>query len=232
MAEALQFFKTNEVWIYLLLGVGAIIYIRKFSLAWQELRGAIFGLERDSAQNRLIQATGILVLLVMMAVAEFVLVSFLAPMVPGASPLPTPTIDLLATPTTTLEAGEAAPESGDQIATEQPLPTIALDESNCIPGEIMITAPADEASLVGEVEIRGTADITDFGFYKIEVARRIEPLWLTIQAGRNPVQDEVLVANWDTSALPPGDYVLQLVVVDSQGNNLPPCRISLRVEVQ
>ena len=232
MAEALQFFKTNEVWIYLLLGVGAIIYIRKFSLAWQEARGAIFGLERDSAQNRLIQATGILVLLVMMAVAEFVLVSFLAPMVPGASPLPTPTIDLLATPTITLEAGEAAPEGSDPLVTEQPLPTIALDVSSCIPGEIMITAPADEASLEGEVEIRGTADITDFGFYKIEVARRLEPLWLTIQAGRNPIQDEVLVANWDTSALPPGDYVLQLVVVDSQGNNLPPCRISVRVEVQ
>jgi hypothetical protein len=232
MAEALQFFKTYEVVVYLALGIGAIIYLRKFSIAWQELRGAIFGLERDSAQNRLIQATGVLVLLVMMAVAEFVLVSFVAPMVPGASPLPTPTIDLLATPTTTLEPGELEGESPQGLATDLPLPTIALDESSCIPDEIMITAPVDEASLTGEVEIRGTADIPDFGFYKIEVARRLEPFWLTIQAGRSPVKEAVLVANWDTSALPAGDYVLQLVVVDSQGNNLPPCRISVRVEVQ
>ncbi len=232
MAEALLFFKTYEVWIYLALGVGAIIYIRKFTVAWQELRGAIFGLERDSAQNHLIQATGILVLLVMMAVAQFVLVSFVAPMVPGASPLPTPTIDLLATPTTTLEAGVSEGESPQGLATDQPLPTIALDDSTCVPDEIMITAPEAEASLAGEVEIQGTAEITDFGFYKVEIARRVEPFWLTIQAGRSPVQDDVLVANWDTSALPAGDYVLQLVVVDSQGNNLPPCRISVRLEVQ
>ncbi len=155
MAEALHFFKIYEVWIYLLLGVGAIIYLRKFSLAWQELRGAIFGLERDSAQNKLIQATGILVLLVMMAVAEFVLVSFLAPMVPGASPLPTPTIDLLATPTITLEAGEIAPESPETLSTELPLPTIALDELSCIPGEIMITAPEEEASLEEKSKFAG-----------------------------------------------------------------------------
>jgi hypothetical protein len=168
----------------------------------------------------------------MMVVAEFVFVSFLAPMVPGASPLPTPTIDLLATPTTTLEAGDLEGESPQALATDLPLPTIALDEFDCIPAEIMITSPLDEASLEGEVEIRGTADITDFGFYKIEIARRLEPLWLTIQAGRNPVQDDILVANWDTSSMPAGDYVLQLVVVDSQGTNLPPCRISVRIEVQ
>ena len=78
MEEALRFFRAYEVWIYLLLGLGGIIFIRKFILSWQELRGAAFGLERDSAQDRLNQAAIILVLLLTMAITEFVLVSFIA----------------------------------------------------------------------------------------------------------------------------------------------------------
>ena len=229
MDEALHFFKVYEVWIYLVLGIGAVIYVRKFTLAWQELRSAIFGLERDRAQSQLNQASAVLVILVMIAVAEFVIVSFVAPMVPGASPLPTPTIDLLATPTTTLEVPgviEDSPEDSGLV----PLPTVEIGESSCVPGEIDITSPDEGDILQGEVEIRGSASIADFGFYKLEVARQEEALWLTIQAGRDQVVNDVLVSNWDTSRLPPDDYVLQLVVVDSRGEVLPACRVSLRIE--
>jgi len=102
MIEALRLFRAYEVWIYLLLGLGALYFVRKFILAWQELRDSGFGLERENAQLRLNQAAGFLVLLLAMAISEFVLVSFIAPSVPGAIPLPTPTLDLLASPTTTL----------------------------------------------------------------------------------------------------------------------------------
>ena len=199
MDEALRFFKVNEVWIYFLLGLGAVIYIRKFAMAWRELRGATFGLERDSAQSRLNQAASVLVLLIMMAVAEFVVVSFAAPLLPGTSPLPTPTIDLLATPTTTMPAAGSDEEGIQSLPTPILLPTVELDTNSCVPGQLMISSPESDEVLSGEVEILGTADSADFGFYKLEVARRQEPLWLTIQAGREAVQDGVLVGNWDTS---------------------------------
>ncbi len=93
MEEALRFFRAYEVWIYLLLAVGGLFYARKFILAWQELRDAAFGLERDHAQARLNQAASILVLLLAMAITEVVLVSFIAPAVPGAVPLPTSTLN-------------------------------------------------------------------------------------------------------------------------------------------
>lgn len=80
MDEALGFFQAFEVWIYLLLALGGLFYARKFILAWQELRDAAFGLERESAQARLNQAASILVLLLAMAIAEVVLVSFVAPL--------------------------------------------------------------------------------------------------------------------------------------------------------
>lgn len=53
MEEALGFFRALEMWIYLLLGLWGLIIIRKFVLAWQELRGATFGLERENAEGRL-----------------------------------------------------------------------------------------------------------------------------------------------------------------------------------
>ena len=84
MEEALRFFRAFELWIYLLLGLGGLFYLRRFILAWQELRGAVFGLERESAQARLNQAASVLVLLLTMAVTEFFLVSFVAPSMPGA----------------------------------------------------------------------------------------------------------------------------------------------------
>lgn len=226
MDEALRFFKLYEVWIYLLLGLGAVIYIRKFAIAWRELQAATFGLERDSAQSRLNQAASVLVLLIMMAVAEFVVVSFAAPLVPGASPLATPTLDLLATSTVMLEATGGV---GGAPSTPMPLPTIDLRGSGCVPDQVEITFPEPDQVLSGEVEIRGTADAPNFGFYKLEVARRDEPLWLTIQAGRKVVQDGVLVASWDTSPLPPGDYALQLVIVDALGQSLPACIIPVKV---
>ncbi len=229
MDEMLLFFKIYEVWIYLILGIGSALYLRKFSHAWAELRGATFGLERDSAQRRLNQAASVIVLLVIMAVAEFVLVSFVSPLVPGASPLPTPTIDLLATATTTLDPSGSAGAAEAGNATEAPLPTVDPGSGSCIEGEIMISSPEANDSLVGEVEIRGSADVTNFGFYKLEIARQQEPLWLTIQAGRTAVQDDLLVSSWDTSPLPPGDYILQLVVVDTQGQEFPPCRIPVRI---
>ena len=110
MEEALRFFRAYEIWIYLILGLGGLIYIRKFILAWQELREAAFGLERESAQTRLNQSASVLTLLLALSVTLFFLVSFVAPTMPGAIPLLTPTLDLLATATPTLPP--TPPETG------------------------------------------------------------------------------------------------------------------------
>ena len=38
-----------------------------------------------------------------------------------------------------------------------------------------------------------------------------------------------LLGNWDTTLLVPGDYLLRLVVADSQNQLLPACVVSVRV---
>jgi hypothetical protein len=237
MEEALSFFRAFELWIYILLGLGGLIYIRKFILSWQELREAGFGLERDSAQARLNQAAIILVLLLTMAVSEFVLVSFVAPSVPGATPIPTPTLNLLATATSTLPSGTSG-----TVVTASTLPAgsttdlatapaeAAFTDTGCIPGQIEINNPGKDQDVNGVVEVLGTANITNFGFYKIEMKRPDELTWQTLQAGNQVVQGGKL-GDWDTRRLTPGEYQLGLVVVDNQARLSPPCVVQVRVSV-
>jgi len=229
MEEALSFFRTYEMWMYVILVLAGLVYIRRFILAWEELRRAAFGLERESAQSHLNQSAGMLVLLFIMAVAIFVVVSFVAPAFPASIPLQTPTMDLLASPSTTLE-GEAAQEQ-DATPTADLLSltaTVQVIGEGCIPGQIMLSDPVDGSEISGVVIIKGTADIQNFGFYKYEVARLGDTVWQTIQAGRE-IKQESELGQWDTRTLAPGDYMLRLIVIDNQGETLEPCVIQVNV---
>ncbi len=227
MAEILRFFRDYEVWIYVLLGVLALLMVRRFILGWIELRGAAFGLERENAQAKINGASILFTLLLMLAVGEFVLVSFVVPLVPEAMPLPTPTLDLLATPTVTLPATTPGAQTTDAATT--PVPTIAaLPNSGCVAGQIEITEPKHGDTLSGVVTIRGSANIPNFGFYKYEVAHPGDTAWLSINAGEKIVTNDVL-GEWATSVLPPGDYLLRLVVTDNQGVAMPACVIQVIV---
>ena len=228
MEESLRFFKDNEVFIYLFLGIIAVWQLRKFTLAWGELRGAAFGLERESAQTRLNWIASILIFIFVSGVAEFALVSFIVPTVPDATPLSTPTLDLLATPTGILEA-EAPDAFGAANATS--LPTMETENGGCIPGMVDIISPADGDTIQDIVEIIGTADIPNFGFYKFEMAALNDASWLTIQAG-DTITHEGRLGYWDTTRLTPGDYALRLVVTDNQGEPAEPCVVQVRVELE
>lgn len=231
MEDALRFLRTYEMWIYTILALAGLIYIRRFILAWDELRAAAFGLERESAQARLNHAAGMLVLLLITAVIIFSIVTFIVPTLPGSIPLLTPTMDLAATATQTLSPGsetglpaEALMETGETDATPIPTP----QGEGCTPGQVEITAPLDGSEISGVVVVMGTADISNFGFYKFEVARPGETIWLPIQAGQQIKRNQEL-GQWDTRTLVSGDYMLRLVVSDNQGVEMQPCIIHVRI---
>jgi hypothetical protein len=170
-----------------------------------------------------------LVLLFMMAVAVFVLVSFVAPAFPGSNPLLTPTMDLLASPTITLmEDSTQEAESPPTTESMSEMVTVEVAGEGCVPGQIMLTEPNEGTEISGVIIVRGTADIQNFGFYKYEIARPGETVWLTIQAGRE-IRQEGELGQWDTRTLAPGDYMLRLVVTDNQGESLEPCVVRVRV---
>jgi len=224
MEDALRFVRDNEIFIYLALGIIAAWFFRKFILAWRDLREAAFGLERETAQARLNSSASVLVFVLILGVVEFALVSYVVPTVPGAAPIFTPTLDLLATPTITL-----GPDETPEATTPPPGPTVPPEENGCVPDQIEITFPENETSVQGNIEILGSADIPNFGFYKYEAAPINDLTWLTIQAGNEAKQNQPL-GYWDTSRLSPGDYYLRLVVTDNSGESFPPCVIQVRVE--
>jgi hypothetical protein len=231
--EAVRYSKAYEMWIYAGLGVVALYALVKFFLSWEELRRAAFGMERDIAQGRLNQAALLLLLLLTMTMAEFSIVTFIAPTMPGTNPLPSPTLNLLATATATLlpPPGESAPGDATQLS-ETAQPTLAqAGGEGCTPGQVEITAPKNGDTVSGVVEVIGTADIPNFGFYKYEIARPNETVWLSINAGEQAVK-EALLGEWVTSVLPPGDYQLRLVVADNQGKFQIPCVIQVRVAAE
>ncbi|MCK4726276.1 MAG: hypothetical protein KAT29_10750 [Anaerolineales bacterium] len=229
MEEALSFFRTYEMWMYVILVLAGLVYIRRFILAWEELRRAAFGLERESAQSHLNQSAGMLVLLFIMAVAIFVIVSFVAPAFPASIPLQTPTMDLLGSPSSTKEGENMQEELATPTVDVLSLTaTVQVIGEGCTPGQIMLTDPIDGSEISGVIIIQGTADVQNFGFYKYEVARPGEAVWQTIQAGRDIIQESEL-GQGDTRTMAPGDYMLRLVIVDNQGESLEPCVIRVNV---
>jgi len=227
MNEILRYLKDLEFLIYIILGTFTVWQLRKFYLAWEELRASAFGLEKESTQARLNRSAALLVVLLFLATAEFGLVSFIIPAIPGVEPLPTATLDLLATPTITL-AVEPVPSSSD--SQETPLPGTEIIQTGCIPDEVMITFPENNSTVRDIIEVEGTVNITDFGFYKFEISRADSDTWLTIQAGDSPKDDEML-GFWDTTQLEPGNYYLRLVVIDNQGIQREPCAVYVYIEL-
>ena len=165
MEEAVSFSRAYEPWIYIILGLGGLFYIRKFILAWRELHVAAFGLERENAQARLNSSAVMLVFILILAVGEFVLVYFISPSILTASPLPSPTLNIL--PTKTITLVPLTTQTTDNAIAEPPDPGDSI-QSGCVPGQIAVTAPQDGEIIRGVVEVIGTANIENFGFYKLE----------------------------------------------------------------
>lgn len=231
MEVILPYLKNYEVWIYSLLGLIALVYLQKLIAAWKDWQGTVFGLEREVAQRRFSTALTILLLLVVFVLLEFLTVSFIAPSYPQNLALPTATIDLLATPTITIAELVDAPTAAatqdvPALATSTTVP--ALQEEGCVPGQIEWLFPQPGQEIRETIELKGTVNVPNLGFYKYQYSRPGEDVWTDIAAGNQP-KLEGQIGFWNTSQLVPGDYLLRLVVLDNQNQSFPACVIPVRV---
>ncbi len=222
MADFYKFLASYEVLIYIVLAIGAMFSFRWLWRSWSEVQTAVYKLEKEFSTRRLGQAAAISALLVILFCLEFSMASFIIPGLPADVFLTTPTLDFISTPTGTLSA-----EMLTQFAGLPPQTTVP-NVAGCVPGQLDLSSPKAGAEVKGTIDLIGTVNISNFGFYKYEVAPQGSDTWATISAGRNTVYDASL-GRWDTTALTPGDYQLRLVVTDNQGTALPPCIVPIRV---
>lgn len=230
MEEVLRFLKTYEIFIYIILGLAALWTLRKMALAWRELRTSVFGLERENAQRRFSSSLTGFAFLVLFTITEFIMVSLVYPDYPNTQNLPTATMEILASPTTTLAPTVAVTPD----LTVTPEPTIdAGNADGCVPGQLEWTFPTVGETLQGEVILKGTVNVPNLGFYQYEFTQPGSTSWTTIAAGETPITDQPMggegSGRWDTSLLTPGDYLLRLVVHDNANNVFPACVVNIRV---
>jgi hypothetical protein len=218
-----RFLSTYEPLIYISLAIFGLFAFRRMWVKWREWRDAVYSLEREFALWRLVRATAIGFLALGLFLAEFYIATFIAPTLSASDLLITPTLDLLATPQPTLGILDPAE------LTLTPLAPLQNGMSGCVPDKIMITSPKPSEVVKAEVNLVGTANVPNFGFYKYEVA----PVgntqnWATIAANREP-KKEASLGKWNTLSVSNGDYFLRLVITDNVGNALEPCVIAVRV---
>lgn len=215
-----------EPLVYIALVIGGLYSFRQMFRYWREWRDSVYRLEREFALQRLGRATSLGLLVLGLLFAEFYVATFIAPSLPASDILTTPTLDILAVPIETL-----SPDSATQAALSLSTPVIQSGMKGCVPDKIMITSPASGDEIKGTVDLVGTADTPNFGFYKYEVAPVGTNNWATISAGDSPKRDEVL-GQLNTTIMANGDYFLQLVILDNVGKTIEPCVIAIRVANQ
>ncbi len=222
MAEFYLFLASYEVLIYIILAIGALFSFRWLFRSWREWQTAVYKLEKEFSSRRIGQSAAVSILLLILFCFEFTMTSFIIPGLPAEVFISTPTLDFISTPTGTL-----SPEMMTQFAIF-PAATALPALVGCVPGQVNLTSPEPGDEIKGTIDLIGTVNISNFGFYKYEVAPLGSETWATISAGRE-IKNDASLGRWDTTALTPGDYQLRLVVTDNQGTALPPCIVPVRV---
>lgn len=215
-----------ETYFYILIGIIGLIYLKKLFDALTEYRHSVFGLEKDKAKGQLFQAGGVLALAMIAVIGEFSLVSFINTNPAIYEMQPTPTVNLTSTETPMPILIDGLPVETQTGNAVSPMET-ANEASICETGKLEWISPSDGDEVRGKVELRGTINIPDFGFYKYEFSQD-NINWNTMQAGTAIVVDGVL-GEWDTGLLIPGDYYLRLIATTSQGAAIPACVIKVSV---
>lgn len=219
----MRFLANYEVGIYIVIGVVVLIYLKRLIDAMMALGKAQFGLEREVAQKNLRLSITIIALVVLLGISNFVLVSVADVKYPGIARIATPTIDPLSTQQPLDQASiTQTPETFFQTQT-----AIAL--TGCVPGQLEWVQPKSGDEVSGSVELKGTVNTPNLGFYKYEYQKQGDDVWTPISAGNRAVIEEAFGGRWNTEQLEPGNYSLRLAVSDNQNNLLQPCVISIKV---
>ncbi len=248
MEAVLRAIADYQWWIYGLLGLILLFYLRRALLARREGARSIFKLEQEQARARYSRSVTVLAIVLVLMAAVFV-VSNPLQVKPEPTPEPSPTVTtgplveptLTHTPppptmTPTATATPVRPTmpprpspTAEVIATATP----AVRPPACPDPNVRITSPGVNQVVRGNFPVRGTANIPDFQYYKIEVGPGANPKdheWAVVgQLRYSPVVNGVL-ESFNSTAYAPGVYTLRLMVVNQTGNYPEPCRVTIVVE--
>jgi hypothetical protein len=227
------------IYLYVIAGLIAVVFLRAFTVARHERENSIFTLERESATGRMVQGIiGFLVMLIIIG-GVFYTSQTLVEEIPLPEATPTPTVLVVLPPSPTPPPILPTPPP---TGTPRPRPTLAATVTltptvevptivlaQCSTPGVNIAQPGNGSVASGVIQIVGSATIPDFWYYKFEFRPSGADAWTFIQRFDTPINGGILAA-WDTRTVASGDYQLRLVVVDKTGNYPEPCILQLSVQ--
>jgi hypothetical protein len=248
MEQALRLLAEYQWWIYGILGLILLFYLRRAIVARRDSVRSIFKLEQEQARGRYGRSVALAALVLFLMAAVFALANYGLPTLnPPPEPTPAATSGPLAAPTLTSTAAPPTITPTATATTVRPTrpirptdtPEVAVTDtpqvhsSACPDPNVRVTSPGVNQVVRGNFPVRGTANIPSFQYYKIEVGPGTAPQgheWTVVgQLHRNPVIGGVLEA-FNSDAYPVGTYTLRLVVVDQTGNYPEPCQVIISIQ--
>lgn len=134
--------------------------------------------------------------------------------------------------TTAVTASLPSSDASTPAATpmEERPTALSVHPPDCPHPRARLTAPQVNEVIKEEVQVKGTANIENFDYYKFEFKREdVEDEWHWVESFKTPVE-EGLLGIWHVSHLPPGTYTFRLTVVNREGNYpFPPCEVRVYV---
>lgn len=248
MERVLELLAEYQWWVYGVLGLILLFYLRRAIFARRDGARSIFKLEQEQARTRYSRSVIVSAVILLLMVAVFFVSNPLqASPSPTPEPTPTETTGPLAastltptpppatiTPTATATRERPTPQTQPTLTPEvEATATPVVRPPACPNPNVRITSPGANQVVQGNVPIRGTANLSNFQYYKIEVGPGSNPKdheWTVVgQLHQSPVAGGVL-ETFNSSAYPPGTYTLRLVVVDQTGNYPQPCQVMVTVQ--
>lgn len=236
MTTLVQFLVKVEWVIYGLSAIFIFFSIRGLVMARQVRRTAVFGLEREAAEQRESRSLATILALALLCGGVYIIAHIVAPNMsetitePTPTPLvfvtqiPTPTEARLLYPTVTPTPGLPP---GAVVGTPSPSP--AASGNGCEIAGARITEPAPGQSVSGQVAVKGQTNILNFAQYKFEIrGPSTNGVWVVVGTFNMLVVDGFL-GTWDSTSLMPGNYVLRLVISRVDGTFPTPCEVPIVV---
>jgi hypothetical protein len=241
-AFLLNLIDQHTIWLYAACLLIILFYLRAFIIARTQRANTIFTIEREVAAHREGQAMSSIgamlgVVIVIMGIKYYLVPSLdietliePTPTMTIALPTMAPTMEPTEEPTATATP-RPRPTKAVQQPTVAPTDTPLSAPANCPNANVRIMSPGKDAVISGWIDIQGTANISEFQFYKIEwAAGEIPGDWHSISNIHNSPVTNGLLDEFDTHLLPNGVYWLRLTVVDQTGNFPEPCAVRLVFE--
>ena len=238
MSTLLGFVARISPILYALAAVGIFFSIRGLVQSRRARRVAVFGLEREAAQEQWRRSLSAFITLVLLAVVVYIIDNILVPNmesvaeeVPTATPVAfvtpeaTPTEALLLFPTVTPTVG--LPPAEAAALEETPQPEVV---NGCEIIGATITSPEAGDTVSGQVAVEGEANVLNFAQYKFEIrGPSTGDAWVVVGSYLTPVPNGLLGV-WDSTSLLPGNYTLRLIVHRQDGTYVTPCEVPIVVQ--